>query len=204
MSGRNIYIIRHGEIAAPDQVRRYIGQLDVPLSAEGIRQARLLSTALAGRNITTIFCSDLLRSVDTAGIISRHIHIQPAVRADIREIAMGEWEGKTFTEIQQAYPEEYRKRGQNLADYRVPGGESFRDGQARVVAAFADILAVSEGDILIVGHAGINRLLFCSVLGIPIGNSFLIGQDYGCLNRLMQSGGGYCLKVLNASVHSQP
>lgn len=204
MSGRNIYIIRHGEISVRDQIRRYIGQLDVPLSAEGIRQAGLLGKTLAGKSITTIFCSDLLRSVDTAGIISRQIHIQPVVRADIREIAMGEWEGKAFSEIQQTYPEEYLRRGQNLADYRVPGGESFREGQARVVAAFADILAASEGNILIVGHAGINRLLFCFVLGIPIANSFLIGQDYGCLNRLVQSGGGYCVQALNMSVYSQP
>lgn len=204
MSGRNIYIIRHGQISPGDQVRRYIGQLDVPLSAEGVRQAQLLSKVLAGKNITTIFCSDLLRSVATAGIIARNIPVRPVVRTDIREIAMGEWEGKAFTEIQQTYPEEYQRRGQNLADYRVPGGESFRDGQARVVAAFADMLAVSEGDILIVGHAGINRLLFCSVLGIPVANSFLIGQDYACLNRLVQSGSGYCVKVLNASVHSQP
>ncbi|HWR41702.1 histidine phosphatase family protein [Sporomusa sp.] len=198
MKGRIIYIIRHGKITVDGHDRRYIGHIDVPLSDEGIRQAQVLGNVLSRKNIVSIFCSDLSRSVLTARIISRSVNKQPIIRPDIREISMGEWEGKSFREIEQNYPEEYSRRGQNIADYRVPGGESFSEGQARVITAFADIAASNEGNVLIVGHAGINRLLLCSILEMPIANIFRIGQDYGCMNMLTQSRGQYCVKVLNA------
>ncbi|HWR09034.1 histidine phosphatase family protein [Sporomusa sp.] len=203
MKGRTIYIIRHGKIISDEHVRRYIGHIDIPLSDEGVIQAQVIGQALSKKNITSIFCSDLLRSVATARIISLSTNVKPLVRTDIREISMGEWEGKSFQEIAENYPEEYAKRGKNIADYRVPGGESFSEGQARVVSAFADMLAVTTGDIMIVGHAGINRLLLCSVLGMPVSNIFHIGQDYGCINMLAQSGDHYCVEVLNASVDYQ-
>jgi broad specificity phosphatase PhoE len=60
--------------------------------------------------------------------------------------------------------------------------QSFADRCARVTGALAEIVAGSQGDVLLVGHAGVNRLILCSVLGIPVRNLHGIGQDYGCVN----------------------
>lgn len=199
MQNRKIYLARHGRIANDgNSDHRYIGQIDVPLSAEGIRQAALLRQALARQEIGHIFSSDLTRSAHTAAIIAAGRGVTPVSRADLREIAMGQWEGKTLADIARQCPADYAERGRNIVNYRIPGGESFADCQNRINAALAEILASTAGNVLIVGHAGINRLLLCQALGMPVAGLFRIGQDYGCLNILVNSDRQYRVQLLNA------
>lgn len=180
-----------------DDQRRFIGQLDLPLNAEGIRQAQHLQKVLARTDIGTVYCSDLCRSRQTAeiAVANRTISIMP--RQDLREINMGDWEGRTFTDIVRCFPTEFKERGADIGYYRVPGGESFADCGKRVHAAFYDIIASTTGNVLIVAHAGVNRLLLCHILGIPLANLFKIAQDYGCLNVLHSSSAGYRVQLLN-------
>ncbi len=60
-----------------------------------------------------------------------------------------------------------------------------------------EILQNAAGNTLIVGHAGVNRLILCKVLGVPIANLHSIGQDYGCLNVLDFSGKRPRVKLMN-------
>lgn len=194
---RVIYLLRHGHILSEKQERRYIGQIDIPLSAKGIEQARNLHNEFTGKAITAVFCSDLARSHATATIISAGTGKEPTVRAALREISMGEWEGKSFQEIAKAYPEAYAHRGIDMIGYRIPGAESFNECSRRVLTVFDDIVSSTTGDILIVGHAGINRLLLCHTLGMPLDNLFRIIQDYGCINMIVAEQGQYRVKLLN-------
>jgi len=180
-----------------DEQRRFIGQLDLPLNEEGRRQAQFLQKILARADIGAVYCSDLVRSRQTAEIIlgARNVKIEP--RQELREINMGEWEGCTFADIARRFPQEFKERGADIAYYRVPGGESFADCGRRVIAAFHDIMASSAGNIIIVGHAGVNRLLLCYILGIPFANLFRMVQDYGCLNVLHAGNFGYQAKLIN-------
>lgn len=189
--------MRHGRILAGETERRYIGQIDVPLSAEGVRQAFALQAELCEKNIAAVFCSDLIRSIDTAKIICGGLINNIVVKPELREISMGEWEGKTFNEIAQCYPEQYSKRGDNIAGYRIPGAESFKECQERIITAFASIIGSTMGNLIIVGHAGVNRVLLCHILGMPLNNLFRIAQDYGCINILTCSNGQYRVKLLN-------
>lgn len=197
MATRKVYLTRHGRIQLEDDQRRYIGQLDLPLSGDGVRQAETLAKRLSQTGITAVFGSDLVRSRQTAEMIAAHGGIAVSLRSDLREISLGEWEGCTFADIIRRFPEEFRARGADIAYYRVPGGESFADCSLRVVAAFHDLLGKSTGDIAIAGHAGVNRLLLCHVLGLPLGNLFRIGQDYGCINIIQCSDAGFQLQLAN-------
>ena len=194
---RRIYLLRHGKIVMEKQERCYIGHIDIPLAAEGVHQAQLLQAEFARQELTAVFCSDLIRSVDTARIITEQLNIKLTSKRELREISMGDWEGKTFREIAAAHPTEYAKRGKNIASYRIPGAESFAECQSRILAAFTEIVNATQGNILIVGHAGINRLLLCHVLGMPMENLFRITQDYGCTNILVGDSGKYRVKLLN-------
>lgn len=196
MAKRLIYLIRHGEIDS-DGKKRFIGQTDLPLSEAGLCQARLLQGAIDGLRISGIYCSDLQRSLKTAAIIASKQQIKPVARADLREISLGEWEGRTFEEIRSKYPGEFAKRGEAIATYRPVGGESFLDCSRRVVNAFNDILSSSTGDVLIVGHAGVNRLILSFVLGLPIENIFQFSQEYGCMNLISHEKSGFRLELLN-------
>lgn len=197
---RLIFLLRHGKILAENMERRYIGHIDIPLSPEGLEQAHFLQAQLAKEKLAAVFCSDLIRSVNTAKIITEKLPITPIIRRDLREISMGDWEGKTFKEIRQLYPVEYSKRGQNIINYRIPGAESFAECKTRVLTAFTDLINTTSGTILIVGHAGINRILLCHILGMPLENLFHFKQDYGCINILEYKSSQYQLTLLNGHV----
>jgi len=122
---RKIFLVRHGEIEMEGKERRYIGQLDLPLSQRGIEQAQRLREELRQAPLTAVFSSDLQRSLETARIIAEPHQIEVESRADLREIGLGRWEGLPFSEIRQQYPDEFEKRGSDIIHYRPPGGESF-------------------------------------------------------------------------------
>ncbi len=188
-------MIRHGRIQTENNDKQYIGQIDLPLDEEGVRQAVCLQKRLAGENISTIYCSDLLRTLKTAKIIAAYRDIRVIIRKDLREISLGEWEGCTFTDIEHRFPREFKARGEDIAYYRVAGGESFAECGQRVTTVFDDILRSSAGDIIIVGHAGVNRLILCHLLGIPISNLFILRQDFGCLNTIRYSNSGCKVQI---------
>ena len=199
MENRVVYLIRHGKIQQEDDQRRYVGQIDLPLTPEGIKQAQSLQKRFERADIGTVYGSDLSRSIRTAKIAVGSRSIPVVVRKDLREVSMGEWENCTFGDIARRFPEEFKARGGDIVSYRVPGGESFADCHERVVAALEEIVSSSSGNIVIVGHAGVNRLLLCHMLGMPLANIFRIAQDYGCLNVIQCGSTGYQVKLINGS-----
>lgn len=197
MESRTIYLIRHGKIQIEDNQRRYIGQVDLPLREEGIEQAYSLQKILKSVNLGGIFSSDLSRCQQTAEIIGKDMPAKIIVRKELREIHMGDWEGRTFADIAKQFPNEFKARGADIGYYRVPGGESFADCYKRVMIAFHESMNSSSGHVLFVGHAGVNRLLLCYILGMPLAHLFKIRQDYGCLNVITCAGSTYQVKLVN-------
>jgi len=178
-----IYLLRHGQ-TEPQKQKSFIGQTDIPLSEKGICQALLWREKLKAVRFERIFCSDLERTRRTARIIARH-------RAEIirpmpllREIHLGEWEMRPMSEIQRHFPREWHCRGENIVSYRPPDGENFEDLHDRVIPFFEKIAGQSEGNILIAAHAGVNRVILCHALGMPLTNLFRITQDYAGLNMM--------------------
>ncbi|CQR71882.1 Alpha-ribazole phosphatase [Sporomusa ovata DSM 2662] len=197
MEIRSVYLVCPGKVQLKGDKRRYIGQCDVPLSEEGLKQVQELCRVLKKVNFSAAYCSDLSRSQQTAEIIITDKKIAIISRRDLREIDYGKWQGRTFREIARSFPEKFRARGADIGYYRIPGGESFADCSKRVVAAFYDILEHSEGHVLIVGDAGINRALICHILGIPVANVSRIEQDDGCLNIIECKNSVVKIKLLN-------
>lgn len=198
MVAKRLYLARHGTLGA-DAARKFIGTTDVPLSPEGERQAEWLRTVLAGEDVRSVHCSDLLRCRQTAERIAGGRNLAVHRCKALREVAMGEWDGRPRSEIAAEFPDAFKARGADIADYRVPGGESMADCRDRVVAAIAGLVEASPGNLLVVAHAAVNRLFLCHVLGIPLHNMFKIGQDPGCLNIVRCDGTGYRVILANFS-----
>lgn len=201
---RYIYLLRHGAIRSHAGRNRFIGQSDIPLSGEGARQARKLAENLSETPISAIFCSDLGRSLRTAEIIARPHRLQPCVREELREINLGEWDGLAFDVIRRRCPEQFEERGRDMVHFRPPAGESFLDCAMRVLPVFFDIVRSASGNVVIVGHAGINRIILCRVLGIGMERLFEFNQNYGCTNLIHLGDSGFKLEVLNDAVFSTP
>ena len=181
--------MRHAEPVGVDQQKRYLGQLDPDLSPVGIRQAEKLRQAFSLVPIEAVFTSDLMRAVHTALLTAENHHCQPARVREFREISLGEWEGRTFQEIQAQHHEEYERRGQDIAYYRTPGGESFADVQKRVIPAFTAVVEKMKGDLLIVAHASVNRVILCHLMQRPLRELFSIPQDYAKVNVIRENMG---------------
>jgi broad specificity phosphatase PhoE len=194
-----LYLIRHGEIteAVP---RRFVGQQDLPLTEGGLGQASCLGDFLADKSVGKVVCSPLSRCLETARIICERLDCIPQVSPDLREIALGAWEGLSIAEVKERFPGCYEARGMNLAGFRPMGGESFVDLHQRVWPAFESITHCGEERVAIIAHAGVNRVILCRILGIAFGNLLQLEQDYGCVNTIYHDEKGYSVDAINSSL----
>ena len=130
-----IYLLRHGEVVLAE-TRRFIGHLDVPLGARGERQSRAQAGRLAGAKLAAVFTSDLARARRTAEIIASPHGLTPTVIPQLREMAMGRWEGRTAAEIQESDPTAFAEWMARIGEFPFPEGESVPDLRARAWPAF--------------------------------------------------------------------
>ncbi len=191
-----VYLFRHGEIQR-DGNARVIGQTDVPLTETGRNQARWWHSMLKQEAFRQVYCSDLVRSRETAEIIARDTPASITVLPQLREIDLGQWDGMTREEVDIRFPGEWERRGRNISEYRPSSGESFADLAARVFPALESLTHDSEELILIVGHAGVNRVILCHILGMPLDHLFRLRQDYGALNLIDVTGDFWQVSLMN-------
>ena len=192
---RRIYLIRHGQPATPGGQRICLSATDVPLTQEGQRQGEALGRAFSGIALEGVYSSDLLRARETAVCISEEVHVVPA----LRELGVGDWEGLTFQEIRQRFPETYALRGEDPVQYGIPNGENPQDCRDRAMTALQALLRETAGDIAVVAHAGVNRLILCTLLGQELKEFLTIPQPCGCINILEETDGvlTVCAVALN-------
>ncbi len=196
-----IYLIRHGKIEGQG---RYIGRTDLPLTHQGEKQMLALRHLFDSVPIREIYCSRLIRSSKSAAFIrgKKEIPIYPVAEFD--EIHLGQWEAVSMADIKKNSYSQWEERGNHPDTFRPEGGESFNDLYNRVVPAFDRIAGNDdEKDILIIGHAGVNRMILCHALGMPVRFLFRLAQDYGCLNLIEKKKTAYCLKVMNACIEKK-
>ena len=194
---RVVYLIRH---AAPVgwRTRRFIGHLDAHLSDDGERQARELAARLAAVRLTAIYTSDLSRTRRTAEIVAEPHGLVPIVRPELREFAMGDWDGLTADEIRARDPARFDQWMATVGEFQFPGGENVTQVAARVWPAFERIAgAHAEGRVAVVAHGGSNRAILCRVLGLPLARILSLGQDYAAVSVLERQREGWRMTSLN-------
>ena len=194
---QKILLMRHGDIRIDRRSQRFIGQTDLPLSDTGRQQAQWWRKRLASIALQRIVCSDLIRCVETARIIAADHHAAVKPMPSLRELHLGAWENLSVDQVKVRWPNAYQRRGQAMDSFRPPGGESFIDLQQRVLPTFEEIVEGAAGPVLIVAHAGVNRMILCHVLGLPPANLFRRAQDTAALNLIDRMNDGYRIQTLN-------
>lgn len=182
--GTRLFLVRHGEVANHKGEFRYNGHIDVDLSDLGLSQMKAVAGRLATEPIKGIYSSDLIRTMRGASAIADRHGISPVSDKRLKEVAAGRWEGLTFNEVHERFPDESHVRFGDLVNYRIKdGGESLRDVAARVIPALNEIVLKHKGEsVAMVAHGGVNRVILCHALNLPLENFFRLEQDYGCLN----------------------
>ena len=156
---KKVYLIRHGLPNFPGRKNMCIGTTDIPMGEKGLVQAAEMAKLLPP--VTMVFSSPLTRAVQTAQAIGMRITILD----DLREMYAGEWDGLTFDEIRQRYPELYAARFHDLT-IPLPGAEDHAEGLARFKGAMEEAAKQSPGDFAVVAHGGIIAQFLQDISGV--------------------------------------
>ena len=161
-----VILVRHGETLW-NRDRRIQGFSDVSLSDRGRHQADCLARCLRRERIEAIVCSPLIRARETATAIGR-FHACPIVMdPDLRELNQGDFEGKTYGEIETLHAPFLKQWLTDPASVVIPGGESLRQLQERAWRSFERI--TSDGkDTLLVSHSFTIITLLCRLRGFGL------------------------------------
>jgi alpha-ribazole phosphatase len=177
-----LYLIRHGEVVKA-RPNTYHGHKDVDVTATGVEQLERVAERLASAPIRAVYSSTLRRSRQGAAQVAKPHGLDVRSLPDFREKHFGTWEGLTYDEVAERYPEDWARWLVDPPSVRPEGGESYAEMQARVLIALSDVMASHPGEaIALVAHGGVNRAILCHALGLDLTYVFRIEQDYGATN----------------------
>jgi probable phosphoglycerate mutase len=160
------HLLRHGEHNV--QGRICAGRMPgVVLSERGRAEAEGAASRLSGAGVAAIYASPLERTRETAEIVGRHLSLPVNVLDDLAELDFGEWTGKTFDEVRKdpRWPEWASHRSLSC----IPGGETMRAVQRRVVEALMEMRAQHPDEaVVVVSHGDVIRAALVFALGMPL------------------------------------
>lgn len=193
MDATRIIAIRHGETAWNVDTRIQ-GHLDIPLNDTGLWQAQRVAAALAGEPIAAVYASDLKRAHTTAGAIAQAAGLSVVAHTGLRERSFGVFEGKTFTEIDAAWPDDAQAWRKRVPDWTPEGGESLLVLRERIAHTAHALAERHMGEqIVLVAHGGVLDVLYRMATGqdLQAPRTWQLGN--ASINRLLWTPQGFSL-----------
>lgn len=164
-----ILMARHGETEW-NRENRFQGHADTTLNEWGREQARALAERLVGENVAAVYASPLRRAHETAEIVAERLGLEVEAVDALREVDVGSWSGLTRAEIEQRFPEGFRRWlefGHGWDD-----GESYEELGTRVLAALAELARRHpEERVLVVSHGGPMRAAMAAAADLTYANA---------------------------------
>lgn len=191
-----LILVRH---AAAEGDGRFQGQLDVALTDAGRRQLRSLAEKLSRYPMQAIYASDLMRARETAAAVGRRRRLSVKSRAELREMGFGEWQGRSWEEIEKRFPRLASEWMNRFPRLQIPGAERFAHFRKRVEGAIQRIVAGHRRQcVLVVAHAGVIRTFLAKALRIRERDMFRLPQDPGGVNVVDYLNGNWIVRCVNA------
>ena len=189
------HLLRHGEHGLIGRV--LAGRMPgVGLTERGRAEIALMSERLAAEQVAALYASPLQRTRETAEIVAARLGLPIEFRDELIELDFGEWTGATFDAIR-ADPRWLAWSTQrSLAT--IPGGESMRQVQKRVVETLLDIAdRHREEPVAVVSHGDVIRAALVFALGMPLDfyNRIEVGQ--GSISTIRIDSGGIRVVAIN-------
>lgn len=195
-----LVLIRHAEVEASLSGRIY-GSLDPALSPAGRERAETLAAWLRPVHLDAVHSSPARRAQETAAPLALDRRLDMTLHPGLADIDFGEWEGRSFEELERDEPELYRSWMTQPTRVRFPGGEDFREVKARVLAALGEIRSDASAAAL-VAHGGVNRIILADALGLADENVFRLDQPLGAVSVVDWIDGAPVVRAVNATVES--
>ncbi|MFC7830085.1 bifunctional RNase H/acid phosphatase [Streptomyces sp. NPDC057375] len=198
-------LLRHGETPLTPQ-KRFSGSggTDPSLSAVGREQAERVAASLARRGtIEAIVASPLARTRETAGIVAARLGLEVAIEEGLRETDFGAWEGLTFGEVRERYPDDLDAWLASPDAEPTGGGESFAATGARIAATRDKLVAAYAGrTVLLVSHVTPIKTFLQLALGAPPESLFRMELSAASLSAVAYyADGGASVRLFNETSH---
>ena len=159
-----LVLVRHGETEwNSDAV--YRGRADVDLSEAGKAQAESLARRFAGRELALLGSGPLTRARDTAQAVAISTGVEMRIMSELNDLDCGEWQGLSDVQVKERYPELRHQWHVAPNTVTLPGGESLDDVESRVVTLL-DLIRDVEGQVLLVSHRVVLKVMICRLLGL--------------------------------------
>jgi len=192
-----IVLVRHGEPTETARGRCY-GRLDVGLSENGRRQIERACEFLRRFEFSAIYASPRIRARESAMIIAAQSKLFYETKDAFAEIDFGDFEGLTYEEVEQRFPESYAKWMTTPTQVEFPNGESFARMQKRVLRAANNLRAEHAGEtVAVVAHGGVNRIILAHFLRIGDADIFRLEQNYAGISVIDFYGEFPLVKIMN-------
>ncbi|MFI0819557.1 bifunctional RNase H/acid phosphatase [Streptomyces sp. NPDC021098] len=198
-------LLRHGETPlTPEKRFSGSGGTDPGLSDIGHRQAELVAASLAARGtIQTVVSSPLKRCRETAGTVAARLGLDVRVDEGLRETDFGAWEGLTFAEVRERYPDDLDTWLGSAKAAPTGGGESFATVARRVAVSRDKLIARYAGrTVLLVTHVTPIKTLTRLALGAPPESLFRMELSAASLSAVAYyADGNASVRLLNDTSH---
>lgn len=188
-----VLAVRHGETAWNVDTRLQ-GQIDISLNSTGQEQARRLAEALAEEGVEAIVASDLVRARDTAQAVADRTGLPLVTDAGLRERHFGIFQGHTYAEVEQRWPDESARWRKRDPGFGAPGGETLAAFYERCVATATRLAAAHPGrTLLLVTHGGVLDCLYRAASRIALDAPRTWELANTGVNRLLYTPEGFTL-----------
>ncbi len=196
-----IILIRHGQTTGNKQGKLY-GNTNIQLSAEGIKQAKLLAQNFPVCRIDSLYASDLSRAYDTALYVSKRFCCDIIINKNLREMNFGEWEGLTYQEIACRWPKEAEIYISKPDKLQIPGGETFIVLQQRALRTIYRIIEDNKNKTaVVITHGAFIAALLTAVMHMPLRNICLLQQANTSVNILLYKNDHWQIELINGTAH---
>jgi len=163
------YIIRHADKERGDFYNPQLRHHDQPISQKGQQEAQKLESFFSDKPISAIYVSAYRRTGQTIEHLAWAYQLTSIVDERLNEIDNGCIDGLADEEIQQKFPQVWNSSIERTADFRFPEGETGEEAQKRIVDFLEEKRQqYSFGNIILVSHDGLIRLLMCYLMNIPV------------------------------------
>ncbi|MFG3151047.1 bifunctional RNase H/acid phosphatase [Streptomyces sp. NPDC048219] len=198
-------LLRHGETPLTPQ-KRFSGSggSDPSLSAVGREQAARVAEGLARRGtIQAIVASPLARTRETAAVVAARLGLEVTVEEGLRETDFGAWEGLTFGEVRERYPDDLNAWLASPEAEPTGGGESFTATGARIAATRDRLVSAYAGrTVLLVSHVTPIKTFVQLALGAPPESLFRMELSAASLSAVAYyADGGASVRLFNETSH---
>lgn len=194
---KDIYFVRHGSL--PEAWNdTYVGQDDVPLSCDGIRECEATGKFLNAIPFDAAYGGTLRRVSETITAVQRFATMMPEIQRDERlnEIDFGDWGLQKFQDIALRDPEGYATWSLGYYGYAFPHGESIAHFAERTRAFLSDVLSSEAKTIVVFSHGGVIMALIADLVGNHRDNAFNLWVERGGVARVRVRDDGTARLVL--------